>query len=109
MPRKTPKDFAIEAAEKRMKMRDCKRCGQRVWGGFAEYSWVFLDPVDLSPAEEARFMAADVPTWEVRFTTGEWYVEYRMKWHLDMEKKRGHRYIVYPSHICNTNQHQPRR
>lgn len=109
MPKKTPKDYAIEAAEKRLKMRDCKHCGQRVWGGFADYSWVFMDPVNLSPPEEARFMAAGVPTWEVRLVGREgWFVDYRMKWHLDMEKKRGHRYIVYPSHICRT-QPQPRR
>lgn len=103
---KSSKDYAIEAAEKRLKMRDCRHCGSRVWGGYVDVSWVFMDPVNLSPPEEARLMFSGVPTWEVRWVAGEWYVELRIQMSLNIEARTGVRHIVFPNHQCRINQQQ---
>ena len=100
MALKQPRDYAIEAAKKRPKMQDCKRCGQRVWGGYFEVSWVYFDPVNLSPAEEARLIAQGRHTFEAWLVYGQWTIEYRDLMQIQLEKKRGYRRTVLVQHKC---------
>lgn len=105
--RKSPEEYARERARlkahRRLKVRDCARCGARVWGGLAEVSWVFMEMVNLTPQQEAWCVAQGIETWEVRLVLGEWFVEYRMKFHHQQEAMTGTRHIVFPSHKCGIN------